>query len=161
MKKILLTTITLLTVAYVNAQQVKIENDPRLNDGADKKIIQKPAASPEVRAERSSIRMKADLGLTDDQYNKVLALKKEKFTAIKAESDKFPGPENRDARIAAVKPIRDAYVTGLKGILTTEQFNTYDAAVKRRFEAWKKSVSAQNNPQKTDEEDQLIKMQIE
>lgn len=161
MKKLFLATLTLFSAAFVNAQQVKVENDPRLNNDADKKIIQKPAASPDVRAERSSIRMKADLGLTDDQYNKVLALKKEKYSAIKAESDKNPGPENRDARIAAVKPIRDAYVAGLKGILTADQFSTYDAAVKRRFEAWKKNMAAQTKPQKTDEEDQLIKMQIE
>jgi hypothetical protein len=160
MKKIILASVAILGLSLANAQTVNTEvqkGDATKTVGTKKAIPQTPA----MRAERSATRMKTQLTLTDEQYNKVVALKTTTYTDLKAAADKNPGAENRDARVAAYKPLRDTYVASLKEILTAEQFTTYRSNVSARFDAWKKAASAQPNAPKPDEEKQQIKLDIE
>lgn len=160
MKKLILTSVAILGLNLLNAQTVNTE----VQNGEATKTVGTKKAVPqttEMRAERSASRMKNQLTLTDEQYKKVVALKSTTYADVKAAADKNPGAENRDARVAVCKPLRDAYVASLKEILNAEQFASYKANVTARFDAWKNAVSAQPNAGKQDEEEQQIKMDLE
>jgi hypothetical protein len=160
MKKLILASAAILGLNLSNAQTVNTE----VQKGEATKTVGTKKAVPqsnEMRAERSANRMKAQLTLTEEQFKKVTLLKKNTYDGFKAAAEKNPGAENRDARVAAYKPLRDTYVASLKEILTEEQFTTYRANVTTRFENWKKTASAQPNAPKPDEEEQQIKLDIE
>ena len=158
-KKIILTSFAIIGLSVANSQTVNTEVQSK---STERKVMAKPVLpSPDARAERSSMRMKNELTLNDEQYNKVLALKKEKYAAIKVVADKYPGSDKRDARVAEFKPIRDSYVAGLKSIFTPEQLAKHNELTQMRFDNWKKVATAQANAPKPDEEEQQIKIDLE
>lgn len=161
-KKLILTSLALMSLTVANSQTV---NTTVGTSGSEKKIMARPALpSPDARAERSSMRMKNELTLNDEQYTKLLALKKEKYAAIKVVADKYPSSDKRDARVAELKPIRDSYVTSLNAILTPEQLTKHKELTQMRFDNWKKVATAQANAPKVtpeDEEEQQIKIDLE
>ncbi len=159
MKKYILASLALVTVTLTSAQTVNTEIQSK---GNDNKVVRKPITpTPDSRAERSAYRMKSDLTLDDATYNKVLTLKKEKYALIKDVVDKNPGSENRDARVKALKPLRDSYLEGLKEILTADQYTKFLDQRKANFEAWKKAAYAQPNAPKPDEEEEQIKIDLQ
>ncbi|HYG49607.1 MAG TPA: hypothetical protein VD905_01840 [Flavobacteriales bacterium] len=160
MKRIILAAIAVMGLTVANAQQMDTQGgDPGKN--GDVKRVNKPMGpTPEVRAERSTQRLKSELGLNDDQATKVKALKAETYKAVKTSSEKNPGDAGRDARVTELKPVVATYKEKMKEILTADQYTSWEAQINKRYESWKKVATAQENA-KPDLEEQRIRMELE
>lgn len=87
---------------------------------------------PEERAQKSAEKMKEELGLSEEQYQKVLSLNE--VRAEKMEQRR----EEMMARREEMKAERDTYQKELKGILTAEQYTSLEAKREKRKEQFKK-----------------------
>ncbi|HEX2846085.1 MAG TPA: hypothetical protein VHN59_06025 [Chitinophagaceae bacterium] len=80
------------------------------------------AYSPEARAKNITDKMKTELTLSDDQYNKVYDINL-KYAQKNTEALKEEG--TRLAKLKAVKAENEEKNKELKGVLTEEQFEKY------------------------------------
>ncbi|MFT3949733.1 MAG: hypothetical protein QM763_22405 [Agriterribacter sp.] len=80
--------------------------------------------TPEEKAKMMSDKMKTELTLTDEQYQKVQAINLD--FATKTKDIKKDGAD-KSAWIEKVKPLEDERTAALKGVLTPEQFTKYES----------------------------------
>lgn len=80
--------------------------------------------TPEERAKMMSDKMKTELTLTDEQYQKVQAINLD--FATKTKDIKKEGAD-KSTWAEKIKPLEEERTTALKGILTPEQFTRYEA----------------------------------
>ncbi|NWJ50941.1 MAG: hypothetical protein HXX14_08750 [Bacteroidetes bacterium] len=108
MKKLAITLVALflLVGSVVNAQQ-------------------RVQRTPEERAKMQTEAMQKGLALTDDQVKKVLDINL--VAARKMDSIRTAAAGDRDAMMAAMKPLNDLRDAKLKTVLTKEQAEKYEA----------------------------------
>jgi hypothetical protein len=158
MKRIFLASLAFISLTVANAQQMETHGgEPAGGKPANRQLTQ---VTPEMRAERSSQRLKAELKLTDEQTTKIKALKTETYTTAKTVAEKNPGDAGRNARVEGLKPVVVSYKEKMKSILTAEQYSTWEAQINTRYETWKTHATAQQNA-KPDLEEQRIRMDLE
>ena len=87
---------------------------------------------PEEIAQKSAEKMKDELGLSEDQYQKVLLLQEVRAEKMKQRREEMM------ARREEMKAERDSYQRELKGILTAEQYASLEAKREERKEHFKK-----------------------
>lgn len=88
---------------------------------AQEKMQQK---TPEEKAKMISDKMKTELALTDEQYQKVQVINLD--FATKSKDIKKEGTD-KSAWAEKIKPLDEERTTALKGILTPEQFAKYES----------------------------------
>ena len=111
MKKIALTTFLAFSICFFAFSQEKGKAHPH----KDK--------DPKERAEHIADRLKEDLGLTQEQRNRILNLNTRKFMDMKALDDKYEG--NRKEHEEEYKALRDQYIKNLEDVLTPEQMTKF------------------------------------
>lgn len=87
---------------------------------------------PEERAQKSAEKMKTELGLSEEQYQKVLSLNEVRAEKMKQRREEMA------ARREEMKAERNAYQNELKGILTAEQYASLEAKREARREHFKR-----------------------
>ena len=93
----------------------------------------------EERAEKISQKMKADLGLNEEQYKDILSLNQE--NALKREAKRDDMKKEIEAKREALKAEKKAYNEDMKAILTTEQYVKYlESSNSRNMESRRRST---------------------
>jgi hypothetical protein len=82
-------------------------------------------ATPEQRAEKLTSLMKEKLGLSDEQVPKVQAIN---LDAAKKNQAAMAAGQGRVERMRAMKQVQEEKEAALKGVLTPEQLEKYQAA---------------------------------
>lgn len=80
--------------------------------------------TPEEKAKMMSDKMKTELVLNDEQYQKVQEINLD--FATKTKDIKKEGSD-KSAWIEKIKPLEEERTTALKGVLTPEQFTKYES----------------------------------
>lgn len=83
--------------------------------------------TPEERAKMMSDKMKTELALTDEQYQKVQTINLD-FATKSSDLRKEGGDKSSWAE--KMKPLDDERTTALKGVLTPDQFSKYETMKK-------------------------------
>lgn len=83
--------------------------------------------SPEMMAQRHSKHLQKQLGLSDDQTQKTYTAMLTRFQGVQAAREKAGPNPDRKALHSQVKPIRQAYVQTMNGILTADQKTKWEA----------------------------------
>lgn len=86
-----------------------------------------PHKTPEERAKMMSDKMKTELSLTDDQYQKVQAINLD--FANKTKDIKKDGAD-KAGWAEKMKPLDEERTTSLKGVLTPDQFTKFESMKK-------------------------------
>ncbi len=153
MKKLFVTSICSISLLVGGAQTNSLIN--KSESSAQKS--NRPTV--EVRAERSSMRMKNDLNLSNDQYTKLYDLKLAKYKEIEEVRAKYATDEQKDARKDSFRKIRDTYKTSLKTFLTADQYTKWEEFIKVKRDRLMKGYEQQPNSKPADEE--AVMMQVE
>ena len=83
--------------------------------------------NPEEKAKMISDKMKTELTLSDEQYQKIQAINLD-FVTKKSEIKKEG--EDKAAWEEKMKPVKEEYARALKDVLTPEQFTKYESMKK-------------------------------
>ncbi|HEU4717271.1 MAG TPA: hypothetical protein VFU15_05545 [Bacteroidia bacterium] len=118
MKKLIVTFLLLASASFAFAQDTAKKEKPA------------PQKSPEDRAAHFANHLQKDLGLTDDQKTKVhdLALAKEQKMDALRQQHQGDDPKSWSADR---KKVHDDFITGMKGVLTPDQYNKWEAEKKQ------------------------------
>lgn len=158
MKRLMLATVALLGLSLANAQTTNTKITTNTNTG--KAFSRRPTV--EVRAERSAMRMKDELKLSDDQYTKVYETKLAALNKIQASNEKYRGEaENNAAHKAEKKAAYDEYMKSMKENLSAEQYASWEKAKNERYERWKTAATSQPQAPAPDLEENRMRMDIE
>jgi hypothetical protein len=85
----------------------------------------KGGKTPGEKATAMAMELKKDLGLTDDQYQKVYNAKLEKLNKKEAIKEKY-GKDKQKAE-PEMKQLHEDFKASMKSILTAEQYSTWSA----------------------------------
>lgn len=157
MKRLMLAAIAVFGLSLANAQT----NNTRVStNGNSKSFSNRPTV--EVRAERSAMRLKDELKLSDDQFKKVYETKLAALNKIQASNEKYRGQdENNAAHKAEKKAAYTEYLKGMKEVLTAEQHAAWEKSNNERYERWKTAATSQPQAPKPDFEEQRMRMDME
>lgn len=154
MKKIMLVTAAVLGFTLANAQTTTTSVKTSNKAGA---VSHRPTV--EVKAERSALRLKDQLKLDEGQYKKVYEAKLDAMTKIEAINQK--NSANIEAGKPEVTEVHGKYMTSMKGILTADQFTSWEATNKANYERYMTNSTAQPNAPKPDKDLAKIKFDLD
>jgi len=142
MKKLFVMVSALFLMSMVPAQLSAQEN----GDGQPSEQVQKkdrPKMDPAKMAENRAQRMAKEYNLTSEQQQKLVALFKEEMQDRKGGHRggfREMSKEQRDSMQTAMKAHREKLETGLKKILTSEQYAQYSKDAKARMEKMREQM---------------------
>ncbi len=115
--KIMNQAIQMLTLGLILVCSISLNAQPGQARG---KGDARPQLTPEERAQKMTDRQKENLGLSDEQYKKVLEINKNH--ALKYEAQRAEAQKARETRQATAQEIEASRETELRKVLTDEQF---------------------------------------
>ncbi len=94
--------------------------------------VAKPRLTPEQRAQQMTDRQKENLGLSEEQYKKVLEINTNK--ALQHEALRMDAQKAREQRQAAAKEIESSRDAEYRKVLNAEQFAKYQQQKQEQME---------------------------
>jgi Spy/CpxP family protein refolding chaperone len=152
----MLAATAVLGLTFANAQT---STTNVTTDANSKPVTHRPTV--EVRAERSAVRVKDELKLSDEQYKKVYDTKLAAYNKLQEVNEKYRTAENKDAHKADNMVIHDDYMKTMKGILSADQYAQWEKSNADRYERWKKAATSQPQAPQPDLEEHKMRIDFE